>query len=170
MSVTHIDRINATSGFVCTGHIQRSSFFTLSLVFLSLELHWTELTLYHSRCTAGISRLSLCLMQTCKLRNFSTTTQIFFSILIPLHGMNFTDTHRPEPVMYPTTAHWSNKCRFFASTLITFVYIALHFMSKLSNIAHFSMRFSLGSDGIMKKRSYWELQQRKNQFQRKPFV
>lgn len=61
----------------------------------------------------------------------------------------------------PNQHHWSDDV--FATTLITFVYIALHFMIKLSNIAHlYHDSLALNQlqsmhKAVPSKNSYWEL-------------
>lgn len=117
-----------------------------------------------------------CLMQTCKLRHFFQHHLLNYSLpfIHDVRAIYFTNRWNhisiecvnlpPEPdisVSHNAPAHTRLvKYRFFAPTLITFMYIGLHFMIKLSNIAYFNTVLLLAFTHLLslrKNESYLKL-------------
>lgn len=143
MSVTHIDRINATSGFVCTRHIP----FIHLFYFFQVEQHrakvWVSIALIsdRNRCSA-VYFISFLPNANMQIENFfPTSLKLFFSIYsrCSMSWISQTDTKTSayNTKFYPTNAytqlftpHWSNDI-FLPPTLITFIYHWITFYDQI---------------------------------------
>lgn len=150
------------------------SFFSQFLMLPSVQpvpIHWCA---FH-----------VCLMQTCKLWLLKISFTIHARVLQRNINVSCIAPECLKVCLIRIAPHIAPVTAFrFGASLITFVYIALHFMSILSNIAHFEQPIDVDPTRDEKKEiklvrvrlsykeiveSYRELN-KKNQFQSKIFI